>query len=140
MKFILCCLGVLGISIAPISKANCVEGLSIKLMSHNLSIDEGFKYNHSQLESWVQNKLRHEFSLHFGEFSYNKHLLMLERSDYESEFESFICEVKNGIQFVVRKYDDHDWRRTYKPICDKKVSIKTKYDGVYPIGAVAFCK
>jgi hypothetical protein len=140
MKFNLCCLAVLGVSMSMTSQANCVEGLTTKLMSHNLSIDKGFLYSHAQLEEWVHDKLENGFSLHFGESSYNKHLLMLEREDYEEEFESFICEIKNGIQFVVRRYNDHSWRQTYKFHCDEKVSIKTKYDGVYPVAAIAFCK
>lgn len=140
MKFNLCCLAILGMSISMTSQANCVKGLTTKLMSHNLSIDKGFIYSHSQLEGWVNNELGNGFSLHFGESSYDKHLLMLEREDYEVEFESFICEIKNGIQFVVRRYNDHDWRKTYKFQCEKKVSIETKYDGVYPVAAIAFCK
>lgn len=140
MKFNLCCLAILGMSISMTSQANCVKGLTTKLMSHNLSIDKGFIYGDSQLEGWVNNELGNGFSLHFGESSYDKHLLMLEREDYEVEFESFICEIKNGIQFVVRRYNDHDWRKTYKFQCEKKVSIETKYDGVYPVAAIAFCK
>lgn len=140
MRINLCCLVVIGMLMPMTSQADCVEGFTTKLMSHNLSVDKGFKYTHSQLEEWVHYQLGDGFSLRFGESSYDKHLLMLKRQDYEGEFESFICEIDNGIQLVVRRYSDHSWRQTYKFQCNEKVSIETKYDGVYPVAAIAFCK
>lgn len=133
-------LAVLGVSMSIASQANCVEGFSPKTMNHKLSIDQGFKYSQPKLEGWVQQKLAHGFRLHFAEPSYDKYALILEREDYEEEFESFVCEINNGMEFVVRKYNNHSWRQSYTFGCDKKVTIETQYDGVYPVGVIALCK
>jgi hypothetical protein len=105
-----------------------------------LSIDQGFNYSQPQLEGWVHQKLAHGFRLYFAESSYDKYALILKRKDYEEEFETFVCEINNGMQFVVRKYNNHSWRQSYTFGCDKKVSIETQYDGVYPVGVIALCK
>ena len=137
---------VLGLSFSMPSQADCVEGFSPKTMSHMLFIDKGFNYNQSQLEQWKQDKLGNTFSLKSGKYDYDKHLLIL-KSEYvdedensEENLDSFICEVENGIQIVIKSNIKKDWRETYNFQCDKTVSVKTYYEGVYPLGAIAYCK
>lgn len=81
-----------------------------------------------------------------GEYDYDKHLLIL-RSEYVDgdensgeNLDSFICEIENGIQIVIKSNIKKDWRQTYNFPCDKKVSVETHYEGVYPLGALASCK
>lgn len=119
--------------------ASCVEGVSAKLMMHNLSIDEGFTYDYEDYKNWVKNELGSGDSLSFGSSSYNNHLLMLTVRDDWHELETFICEVDGGIQIVIKRYSDDSWRKTYDIQCKKEITIKTRYDGVYPVGAVAYC-
>lgn len=129
---------------STVLQADCVEGFSGKAMQHRLSIDKNFNYRFSNVEYWVNEKLRNGFSVTSGEDLPGEDLLNLESpafvDDINELFETFICEIKNGIQFVIRKTENHKWRRTYKFYCDKNVSIETEYNGVYPVGAIAFCK
>ena len=133
-------LSILLFFIVTPSHADCIEGYTVKLSGHSLSFDQGFDYDLDKFKHWVATNLDKEFSLAFSDVPHEKHLLSLERHDTYEKFESFLCKVSGGVQLVVRKRENAEFRKAYKLACDKTVSIKKKYDYVYPMGVVAYCK
>lgn len=118
------------------TQSGCVEGYSPKALRSFLSLTGNFIYHLPNVINWVDGEVMNGFSVELNE----EGTLQLSSQAPEEQFETFICRIKDGVQVVIRKSDNHKWRKTYKFFCNDKIFIQTVYVGVYFMGASASCE